>query len=208
MLFSRSSSQSSSDTASSSEASTSSSASSSASAPQVDAGEHLAEWQTKGAAGLGVISSLASECTPLKHRYDACFDLWFRDYLSIGDSQIVQQEKQRGASSAPLGLGKSRTPDSDIEARKKNIMERYDRDCGALFKDYQSCVKVSHLVCPCHRKIINALPPPHKQKAISDRDLDGLITQARKENPFPFDHERRSNPRENNPPFPFPAARD
>lgn len=139
MLFSRSSSQSSDETASSSAASSSSSASTSrstpapSSAPQVNSAEHLAEWQTRGAAGLGVISSLAPECTPLKHKYDACFDLWFRDYLAIGDGQIQDQQR-----SAP-----SRASESDIEARKKSIMARYDRDCGALFRDYQACVKVS-----------------------------------------------------------------
>ncbi len=47
-----------------------------------------------------------------------------------------------------------------------------------------------------------------QQKAVTERGLDDLIRQARKENPFPFDHERRSDARANNPPFPFPAAKD
>lgn len=46
------------------------------------------------------------------------------------------------------------------------------------------------------------------QKAVTERGLDDLISQARKENPFPFDHQRQSDPRANNPPFPFPAAKD
>jgi len=46
------------------------------------------------------------------------------------------------------------------------------------------------------------------QKAVTERGLDDLIQQARKENPFPFDHQRQSDPRPNNPPFPFPAAKD
>ncbi|SPO31817.1 uncharacterized protein UTRI_06654 [Ustilago trichophora] len=174
------------------------------------------EWQTKGGAGLGAISSLSPECTPLKHRYDSCFNLWFKDYLTIGDDQIREQQRQSEASSSgaasPTSLASSASSsskkksswfsdsstsssastsassvgESDIESRKQAIMERYDRDCGKLFKDYQACVK----------------------KAVTDRGLDGLIKQARKENPFPFDHQRQSDPRANNPPFPFPAAKD
>uniref|UniRef100_V5GM32 Uncharacterized protein n=2 Tax=Kalmanozyma brasiliensis (strain GHG001) TaxID=1365824 RepID=V5GM32_KALBG len=175
-----------------------------------------ADWQAKGAAGLGAISSLSPECTPLKHRYDACFNLWFKDYLSIGDDQIREQQRQSESSASgattPSSLssssssgGKKRSgwfSDSsstssastsatslgggDIEAKKHAIMDRYDRDCGKLFKDYQACVR----------------------RAVTDRGLDDLIQQARKENPFPFDHERQADPRANNPPFPFPAAKD
>ncbi|SPO31932.1 uncharacterized protein UTRI_06654_B [Ustilago trichophora] len=174
------------------------------------------EWQTKGGAGLGAICSLSSECTPLKHRYDSCFNLWFKDYLTIGDDQIRDQQRQSeasssgavpstsSASSASSGIKKksswfsdsassstastnaSSIGETDIESRKQAIMERYDRDCGKLFKEYQACVK----------------------KAVTDRGLDDLIKQARKENPFPFDHQRQSDPRANNPPFPFPAAKD
>ena len=141
-----------------------------------------AEWQAKGAAGLGAISSLSPECTPLKHRYDACFNLWFKDYLAIGDDQIrEQQRKSEASSSSPPSSSSSSssmassqssgnkkrsswfsdtssssspastTPTSlgehDIEQRKKTIMERYERDCGKLFRDYQACVKVSTLHC-------------------------------------------------------------
>lgn len=209
MLFSRSSSQSSDDTGSSSGgsgggmSSSASESSSSAASSRTSTADHQKAWLSKGAANLGVISSLAEECTPRKHKYDACFDLWFRDYLAIGDSQIAQQEAQHSAAST-----RNLKTDTDVEARKKSIMQRYENDCGSLFRDYQSCVKVG----PCSASLLVLLLidlfPLSRQKAISDRDLDGLITQARKENPFPFDHERKSDPSANNPPFPFPAARE
>ncbi|GAK68195.1 uncharacterized protein PAN0_050d6431 [Moesziomyces antarcticus] len=167
------------------------------------------EWETKGAAGLGAISSMSAECTPLKHRYDSCFNLWFKDYLAIGDDQIQDQQRRsqtastassstNGAStkkksgwfsdssSSSTSTQASSIADSDVEGRKNAIMQRYERDCAQLFKDYQACIK----------------------KAVTERGLDDLIRQARKENPFPFDHERRSDARANNPPFPFPAAKD
>lgn len=128
------------------------------------------EWQAKGAAGLGAISSLSPECTPLKHRYDSCFNSWFKDYLAIGDDQIQEQQRQSEASSSGTASPSSQASSSgkkksgwfsdsssassastsatsidgsDIERRKQAIMERYDRDCAKLFKDYQACVKVS-----------------------------------------------------------------
>ncbi|KIS65654.1 uncharacterized protein UMAG_10993 [Mycosarcoma maydis] len=170
-----------------------------------------AEWEANGAAGLGSISSLSPNCTSLKHRYDSCFNLWFKDYLSIGDDQIREQQRQGEASAnrptptlastsskkgsswfsdtssnSSSSTGASLISESDVESRKQAIIQRYDRDCGKLFKDYQACVRT----------------------AVTERGLDDLIKQARKENPFPFDHERQSDPRPNNPPFPFPAAKD
>ncbi|CDW96372.1 hypothetical protein [Sporisorium scitamineum] len=176
-------------------------ASASSTAPAVSPVDD-AEWQAKGAAGLGAIASLSPDCTPLKHRYDSCFNLWLKDYLAIGDDQIRDQQRlseasARGltaslastssgssggkkksswfsdsSSSSSSSTSASSLSDSDIESRKQTIMERYDRDCAKLFKNYQACVR------------------------------------ARKENPFPFDHQRQSDPRPNNPPFPFPAAKD
>lgn len=131
-----------------------------------------ANWEAKGAAGLGAISSLSPECTPLKHRYDSCFNLWFKDYLAIGDDQIREQQRQSEAASNGSASAASPAPsakagkkksgwfsdsssdssastsatsiaDSDIETRKQSIMARYDQDCGKLFKDYQACVRVS-----------------------------------------------------------------
>lgn len=39
--------------------------------------------------------SLAEECTPLKKRYDACFNLWFEGYLQPALDAAAQA--QRGA---------------------------------------------------------------------------------------------------------------
>ncbi len=124
------------------------------------------EWETKGAAGLGAISSMSAECTPLKHRYDSCFNLWFKDYLAIGDDQIQDQQRRSqtssstassstnaagtkkksgwfsDSSSSSTSTQASSTADSDVEGRKNAIMQRYERDCAQLFKDYQACIKV------------------------------------------------------------------
>lgn len=123
------------------------------------------EWETKGAAGLGAISSMSAECTPLKHRYDSCFNLWFKDYLAIGDDQIQEQQRRSqtsstassstnaagtkkksgwfsDSSSSSTSTDASSMADSDVEGRKNAIMQRYERDCAQLFKDYQACIKV------------------------------------------------------------------
>ena len=154
---------------SSSAASSSSSTSSVPSSSTTTSADSSQSWTEGGGAGLGVVPSLSPECTPLKHHYDSCFDKWFTDYLSIGDAQILKQQRQSAADSQSekgadaskkgsswfggagsdsgsawsslTGQGDSST-DPDLERKKKEIMERYDRDCGKLFRDYQSCVKV------------------------------------------------------------------
>ncbi|KAN0064380.1 hypothetical protein ACQY0O_002577 [Thecaphora frezii] len=197
-------------------------ATSSSSSADAGASSSGAAWTPNGPAGLGVISSMSPECTPLKHRYDSCFDKWFTDYLAIGDAQILDQQRQgSGAASSPEPAASTAAPrkkkswfggsddgghepaaasapsapglfasgggqqaDPELERRKRKVMERYDRDCGKLFKEYRGCVK----------------------RAATAKGLDALIEGARAENPFPFDHQRQDDGRGNNPPFPFPAA--
>ncbi|PWN51370.1 hypothetical protein IE53DRAFT_368128 [Violaceomyces palustris] len=187
-----------------SESSSSSSSSSSTSLPT--------STQSTGPAGLGVISSLSPQCTPLKHRYDRCFNDWFGDYLSLGDARIAKQAKALSSSSASedkknlsssassstssswfggsstrsteTSLGEEDQEDQHHHLKRKEVMTRYESECGALFKEYKECVR----------------------RAVTEKGLDPLIKQARLENPFPFDHERGKGGGENNHPFPFPAA--
>ncbi|KLT45085.1 hypothetical protein CC85DRAFT_241470, partial [Cutaneotrichosporon oleaginosum] len=62
--------------------------------------------------------SLAEECTPLKQRYDACFNLWFEGYLQP----------------ALDAAGVRRSP---IKAAQ------YERQCGKVWKEYQGCLRVT-----------------------------------------------------------------
>ena len=50
------------------------------------------------------MDSIDSACTPLKAKYDECFNRWFKDFLQGNDN--------------------------------------HERSCGAVFKQYQKCVKV------------------------------------------------------------------
>lgn len=49
------------------------------------------------------MDSIDSACTPLKAKYDECFNRWFKDFLQGNDN--------------------------------------HERSCGAVFKQYQKCVK-------------------------------------------------------------------
>ncbi|TXT15988.1 hypothetical protein VHUM_00491 [Vanrija humicola] len=60
--------------------------------------------------------SLAEECTPLKQRYDSCFNLWFEGYL--------QQ---------PL--------DTSGMTRAQIKAAEYERYCGAAWREYQGCLR-------------------------------------------------------------------
>jgi len=68
--------------------------------------------------------SLAPECTPLKHAYDACFNNWFAGYLQPPQS-----------SSNPNGRGK-KEGETDTEAQIRD----YEEKCGKAWRDYRSCL--------------------------------------------------------------------
>jgi hypothetical protein len=97
--------------------------------------------------GLGVMPSMSSECTPLKHRYDACFNKWFEDYLGLPapSSSSSSTEEDRRDSGVSGFFSKSKTSNNsstDAQGRKK-LRERLDGDCGPFWKEYQGCVLVS-----------------------------------------------------------------
>ncbi|EPQ53896.1 hypothetical protein GLOTRDRAFT_21966, partial [Gloeophyllum trabeum ATCC 11539] len=43
--------------------------------------------------------SLSPKCTPLKHKYDACFNAWFEGYLERAVSSATAPSEERQASS-------------------------------------------------------------------------------------------------------------
>ncbi|PWN24940.1 hypothetical protein BDZ90DRAFT_281922 [Jaminaea rosea] len=187
-------SRSSSSSSSSSEPSSSSSTTPS-SPPSSDAG-------APASAGLGSMSSLSPECTPLKHKYDACFNAWFQDYLGVptssstsaagGAAEPAAKPRRRGFFGGGGGgdsesIATTGGAERDAVARegKRNELEE---KCGAMFREYQACVK----------------------KALKEKDLLPLLSQAREYNPFPFPAQssggKASSEDHGNSPFPFAAA--
>lgn len=175
-----------------------------------------------GPAGLGQMSSLSAECTPLKHRYDTCFNQWFEEYLSLGTSADPSRLDQTTSSDSGRGGFWSRNKSSsassagldDLERSEKRKQLRTDLDgrCGVIFKEYQACVKVSlsagkRSACllwqftqfPLLLLLVN-------QKALGDRNILPLISEAREFNPFPFPDLAANANKPNNGPFPFSAA--
>ena len=66
--------------------------------------------------------SLSEECTPLKRKYDACFNAWFEGYLEPAVSASVTTEQ-----------------------RKKFSQEKaaeFERSCGKVWQEYRACVQV------------------------------------------------------------------
>lgn len=65
-------------------------------------------------------SSLASECTPLKLKYDACFNAWFEGYLEpVTGAQTSEAKKDWAAMKA----------------------KQYDEQCGKLWESYRTCLQ-------------------------------------------------------------------
>lgn len=124
--------------------------------------------------GLGQMDSLSPECTPLKHKYDQCFNDWFKNYLDTSSSMNPED-----SSRSRMDLWNTTGATAQSKLNKLSVLrERYDYDCGKLFAEYQACVKVCVVV------------QLTMQRAIQDKGLNGAIEKARKENPFPGHHNR------------------
>jgi TRIAP1/MDM35 family protein len=102
--------------------------------------------------GLGVMPSMSPQCTPLKHRYDACFNRWFEEYLGLPASSPSNSSGSVSATSTSDGhrdsgvsgffskvSGSSESSSND----RKRLRERLEGDCGPFWKEYQTCVLVS-----------------------------------------------------------------
>ena len=180
--------------------------------------------------------SLNPECTPLKHRYDACFNSWFEGYLrpaadgqqlpvddamSLPTSQgsadqraatvkiaIEKQPRrplitnwakafeQNSSSRSTSNIGARpnserltdilnperadvlliRTP-SGPQSRAQEKAAEYETACGAMWRSYQSCLRVG---TQWHRR-----HESQTQKAISQNEsLRSLLESARQEHPL------------------------
>ena len=69
--------------------------------------------------------SLSSECTPLKHAYDSCFNAWFAGYLEPTLTPHQQREK-----------------DKNPQEYQKQKAEEYQQKCGKVWESYRECVQV------------------------------------------------------------------
>jgi len=66
-------------------------------------------------------SSLAEECTPLKHQYDSCFNAWFEGYIEpVAEGTTPEQRKERSVEKA----------------------KEYEERCGKVWESYKVCVQV------------------------------------------------------------------
>jgi len=107
-----------------------------------------ASSSSAGPAGLGLMSSMSPECTPLKHRYDACFHSWLVDYLALpgsGTAPAAAQSKE-SSSSSMWGRGKKEQAPAagqDEAAKRQSLKERLDGECGGMWEEYRKCVTVS-----------------------------------------------------------------
>lgn len=114
--------------------------------------EPTSATSSSGPAGLGVMDSLSSECTPLKHKYDNCFNLWLQDYLSVSPSNHPSnssspsaKEENKWSSWSTSSRDRKDKGDEAGQRRQRNLIlkETLEKDCGELFREYQKCVKVS-----------------------------------------------------------------
>lgn len=82
--------------------------------------------QVRSATCYDMAHSLSSECTPLKHAYDSCFNAWFAGYLEPTLTPHQQRERDRNP-----------------QEYQKQKAEEYQRKCGKVWESYRECVQVS-----------------------------------------------------------------
>src|ERR1700733_12561448 len=136
-------------------------------------------------------SSLSPQCTPLKHAYDKCFNSWFEGYLQPAIEE--SQPSNASSTSTSRNTGNGISEEETRRAYSKRKAQEFEEKCGKVWESYRACisVSVSHLIPFCNysfrfcvilEAIINSLMP--SQKAVTEKGLDTLLDQARRENPL------------------------
>ncbi|PWN18691.1 hypothetical protein BCV69DRAFT_301166 [Microstroma glucosiphilum] len=173
-----------------------------------------------GPASLGQMSSLSPECTPLKHRYDQCFNRWFEHYLQVttpgsslsstSGSQATTADGQNAAASARKRSFWSRGGGSNTASNEEEGGRGAAVVAGAAAgpEEMERRRKLrDDLETQC-----GGLFGEYKgcvKKALQEKDILPLLTTARELNPFPFpdaSQETSRGQQGDNEPFPFPQA--
>ncbi|KAK0443469.1 mitochondrial distribution/morphology family 35/apoptosis [Armillaria borealis] len=99
--------------------------------------------------------SLSPECTPLKHKYDSCFNEWFEEYLEPAIAASATQPER--------------------EAYSRQQAAEFEAKCGKIWVEYKTCVQNSlkekgldHLIQQAREENPLKEPPPG-QSTPSDR---------------------------------------
>lgn len=71
---------------------------------------------------IDMADSLSPQCTPLKHEYDSCFNVWFEEYLEPALATNATQ-KQR-------------------TAHYQRKADEFQAKCGKVYAEYQNCIQV------------------------------------------------------------------
>ncbi|KAK2464073.1 hypothetical protein APHAL10511_003903 [Amanita phalloides] len=67
--------------------------------------------------------SLSSACTPLKHKYDSCFNSWFEGYLEPAVAANISTEERAAYSKAKA--------------------DEFNAKCGQIWEQYKHCVQAA-----------------------------------------------------------------
>ncbi|PWN41608.1 hypothetical protein IE81DRAFT_291605 [Ceraceosorus guamensis] len=126
------------------------------------------------------MDSMSAACTPLKHKYDACFTNWFVEYLGLPQDASDGPKVASSDSFGSAGFwSRGKSAGGEGSDRRTALREKLEGECGAVWSAYRDCVK----------------------RAVVEKQLEGPIAEARAHNPFPFPGHDSGAP--HTPPFPF-----
>ena len=89
-------------------------------------------------------SSLSTQCTPLKHAYDQCFNSWFEGYLQPAIEESQPSNASSSSTSRKTGNGiKESSKEETRRAYSKRKAEEFEEKCGKVWESYRACISVS-----------------------------------------------------------------
>ena len=84
------------------------------------------------------MDSLHPPCTPLKKKYDACFNHWFSEYL-----QLAAPSSTPSAQSHPSSENRElSSSDAQRQDKLRTKSEEYEKRCGDVWRAYRTCLEV------------------------------------------------------------------
>jgi TRIAP1/MDM35 family protein len=106
----------------------------------------------------------------MKKAYDSCFNHWFDEYLQL-------------AAPIPPTAGKGNPKvEEERQAKIKAKAVQYEEKCGATWKAYRDCLEVrEHQL---QLDVIWLIRFALCQDGLQEKDLKGLIREARQEFPL------------------------
>lgn len=85
---------------------------------------------------------MSADCTPLKLKYDSCFNAWLETYLSPELTSALSRDSRSGGHSSSSNSSLEDNNSNAKAQRTRKMAQEYESKCGEAWKAYNNCVTV------------------------------------------------------------------